>query len=147
MHTHLWAFTPSVPAQNKLHIPLRKIPQHLPFRRSECRYMKPKCSSNTCQVYLAEARPWSLQSVKRLLVTEWSVVVLWGAGVVSSALETNTDEVRWSDAWFSIWTGGVSLKQMLFVGCHCMFGVGQGAKLCFQALMLWIKTYAANAGH
>lgn len=25
---------------------------------------------------------------------------------------------------FSIWTGGVSLKQMLFVGCPCMLGVG-----------------------
>lgn len=34
---------------------------------------------------------------------------------------------------FSIWTGGVSLKQMLFVGCHCMFGVGRGAEFCFQS--------------
>ena len=25
---------------------------------------------------------------------------------------------------FSIWTGGVSLKQMLFAGCPCMLGVG-----------------------
>lgn len=89
-HTHLWGIHSFRPAQNKLHIPLRKITQHLPLRRSECWYLKSKCPSKTCQVYLAKARPWSPQSVKRLLVTEWSVVFLWGVGVVSSALETNT---------------------------------------------------------
>lgn len=81
MHTNLWGIHSFCPAQNKLHIPLRKITQHLPLRRSECWYLKPKCSSKTCQIYLAEARLWSLQSVKRLSVTEWNVVVLWGVGL------------------------------------------------------------------
>lgn len=45
--------------------------------------------------------------------------------VLSSTLETNTLMKEGASVLdFSIWTGGASLKQMVFVDCHCMFGDG-----------------------
>lgn len=58
---HLWPICSSYPAQNKLQILPRQITQ-LCLRGPNVR--RPKCSSQTCQVYLAEARPQSLPSLK-----------------------------------------------------------------------------------
>lgn len=94
--------------------------------------LRPKCSSQTCQVYLAEATTQSLPSLKSVSDRRvfWCFCVLFC--FVSSALEPNTLMKQGGSVFdFSIWTGGVSLKQMLFVGCHCLFGVGRGAELHF----------------
>lgn len=58
------AFSPLQLSWKNLQVPSRQITQLCP--RSENWYLRPKCSSKTRQLYLAEARPQPLQSVKRL---------------------------------------------------------------------------------
>lgn len=78
--------------------------------------LRPKCCSNTCQLCLAGARSWSPLFAKRLSVTDQRLPPQPG--------NKHSDEAKQLDAWLSIWTGGIPLKQMLFVGCLCMFGLG-----------------------